>query len=462
MKKSALLAMSAMCVLALSACNKSKGPSEAALKAAENGDYSKLPVAKDPATKKPYDFGGMTVKIYDWWSDASAPAASKAEEDQRAYRKYLEETYNFTVIQDNLGSGWNDYPKEVANYCITNGDDARIYFIDGRSAFAGLSAGLWADISKTPDIDWSKPKWNKAVCEVMPGHSFAEGKPYPRHVIFFNKRILQENGFDPDEPYNLQAAGKWTWESFEQLCEKLTKDTDNDGIIDQYALSGFHTEFSWPAIYSNGGKIVNVDSNGRYYLDTSDNVMEAWNWVHDIFAKYNKPAGEGANWDYFMSDFKNGATAFYNNQEYDAQSTGMLFDMKDDWGMVCFPLGPHGDGKYFSLNMDNMLVIPSCYSQEKVNKIMKIYDFWSDTVPGYDDPDSWKEYYYASFRDTRAVDETLQLMIDNPKAWNAWLVPNLQYQPIAWAICGGNDPQETLESMKNELQATIDESMNKK
>ena len=61
MKKIAILAMSAMCVLALAGCNKSKGPSEAALKAAENGDYSKLPVAKDPASKKAYDFGGKTI-----------------------------------------------------------------------------------------------------------------------------------------------------------------------------------------------------------------------------------------------------------------------------------------------------------------------------------------------------------------------------------------------------------------
>ena len=46
MKKIALLAM-AVCVLALTGCNKSssKGPSEKALKkAAETGDYSKLPV----------------------------------------------------------------------------------------------------------------------------------------------------------------------------------------------------------------------------------------------------------------------------------------------------------------------------------------------------------------------------------------------------------------------------------
>ena len=209
MKKIALLAMSAMCVLALAGCNKSKGPSEAALKAAENGDYSKLPVAKDPASKKAYDFGGMAVKIYDWWSNPDATPSSKAEEDQLAYRKYLEQTYNFTLVQDNLGAGWGDHPAEVANYCITGGDDARIFIIDGRSAFSGLAANLWADISKAPDIDWTKDKWNKAVLGVMPGKSFAVGKPEPRQCVFWNKRVLQENGFDPDEPYNLQAEGKW-------------------------------------------------------------------------------------------------------------------------------------------------------------------------------------------------------------------------------------------------------------
>ena len=92
---------------------------------------------------------------------------------------------------------------------------------------------------------------------------------------------------------------------------------------------------------------------------------------------------------------------------------------------------------------------------------MKIYDLWSDTVPGYDDADSWKEYYYGSFRDTRAVDETMQYMMDNSKSWNAWLIPGLNYAPLSWNICAGADPQETIESMKNELQATIDEAMNK-
>ena len=456
MKKIAIIALSAVLVLALAGCDKKGGSSKKALEAAANGDYSKLKVQKDPATKKAYDFGGLEVKVLNWWYN-DAPAASKAQEDQQAYRKYLEDTYNFKCNEANWGVGWSDWPTEVNNYCITGGDEAYVFTIDSRSAFTGYANGLWADVSKVPDIDWTKAKWNQAPCNVLPGYTFNVGNPEPRHAVFFNKRVLQENGFDPDEPYNLQKNGEWTWAKFEEMCDALTKDTDNDGIIDQYAMSGYHYEFALPAIYSNGGQVTGRDENGKIYLDLSDNTLEAWEWTREMFVKYNKPAGEGANWDYFMADFKNGLTAFYNNEEYDAQPNGMLNDMKDDWGMVCFPLGPNGDGKYFTMNQDNMLVIPSYYSQDKVNKIMKIYDMWSDTVPGYDDPDSWKEYYYAGFRDTRAVDETMQLMMDNSRPYDSWLIPNFNYAPIAWSVCAGADVMATIDSNRNGLQAAIDD-----
>ena len=420
-------------------------------------NYSKLvKTQKDPATKKAYDFKGLEVVIYDWWSGDGTPQ-NKQQEDQAAFRKYLEDTYKFKCSQKNLNAGWSDHPAEVANYCITGGTDARIFIIDSRSALTGAANGLWANVSKVPDIDWKKGKWNQAVCSVLPGYTFATGKPEPRQCIFWNKRILKENGYDPDEPYNLQKAGKWTWAKFEEMCDALTKDTNNDGIIDQYALSGYHTEFVLPAIYSNGGQLTGKDAKGKYYLDMSDNTLEAWEWAKGIFAKYNKPAEEGANWDYFKSDFLNGFTAFYNDQEYDAQGNGFLADMKDDWGMVCFPLGPKGDGKYFTMNQDNMLVIPAYYAQDKVNKIMKIYDFWSDDVPGYEDADAWKEAYYPSFRDSRAVDETMSLMMANSKSFDSWLIPNFQWAPIAWSVCAGGDVMENYEANKNVLQAALDD-----
>ena len=456
-----VLALAAVCTLTAVGCSKKEGGSSAK---GGSKEYQGVKAQKDPATGKIYDFGGLEVTIYDWWSNPDAPAVSKQQEDEKAFRQWMMDTYNFKVVQTNL-AGWGEHPTEVANYCITGGDDARVFIIDGRSAMSGLKANFWADLSKIPNIDWSDKKWNKAVLDVLKNgnsfYTFAYGKPEPRQCLFWNKRVLQENGYDPDVIYDLQKSGEWTWAKFEEMCANLTKDTDNDGVIDQYAMASFNTEFTWAALISNGGSIVTQDSDGKYALNLeSDNSMEALNWTKKMFVNYQMPQAEGAAWDYFKTAFTNGEVAFYVNQEYDAQPNGLLATMKDDWGMACFPLGPNGDGKLFTMNGDNMWAIPNCYSQDKVNKIMKIIDFWTTTTPGYEDEDAWKEGYYAGFRDTRAVDETMQYMMDNSVSWKAWLIPGLNYPPVSWDICGGRDVAETIEARKPELQATLDE-MNK-
>lgn len=458
----AIVATAALVSLTVTGC---KGKDGASAKGGSGKDtYMGVKAQKDPSTKKIYDFGGLEVTIYDWWSNPDAEPSTKQQEDQANYRKWLEDTYNFKAKQSDL-AGWAEYPAEVANYCITGGDDARVFIIDGRSAFSGLKANLWADLSKVPGIDWTAAKWNKAAINVMKSgdsfYSFAYGKPEPCTAMFFNKRILQENGFDPEEPYNLQKAGKWTWDTFEDMCKKLTKDTDNDGIIDQYAMCSWNSIFSWASLASNGANVVvGKDANGKYYIDNSDAEIEAWNWVRKMGTTYQKPQPEGANWDYMKAEFKDGNVAFYVNEEYDAQPNGLLADMKDDWGMVTFPLGPRSNGKYFSLNADNMFVIPSCYSQDKINKIMKIVDLWTDDVPGYTDEDAWKEGYYPAFRDSRAVDETIQYMMDNPVAHYDWLIPGLDIGPYSWDIFAGADVSTTLENKKNETQALLDQMNN--
>ena len=456
-----IFALAAVCTLTAVGCSKKEGGSSAK---GGSKEYQGVKAQKDPATGKIYDFGGLEVTVYDWWSNPDAPVVSKQQEDEKAFRQWMMDTYNFKVVQTNL-AGWGEHPTEVANYCITGGDDARVFIVDGRSAISGLNANFWADLSKIPNVNWSDKKWNKAVLNVLKNgdsfYAFAYGKPEPKHCIFWNKRILQENGYDPDVIYDLQKEGKWTWAKFEEMCTNLTKDTDNDGVIDQYAMASFNTEFTWAALHANGGSIVEQDSNGKYYLNLeSDKSMEALNWVKSMFVNYQLPQAEGAQWDYFKTAFTNGEVAFYVNHEYDAQPNGLLANMKDDWGMACFPVGPNGDGKLFTLNGDNMFVIPNCYSQDKVNKIMKIMDLWTTTTPGYEDEDAWKEGYYAGFRDTRAVDETIQYMMDNSVPWKAWLIPGLNYSPVAWDLCAGKDPSEVIESRKPELQAALDE-MNK-
>lgn len=464
MKKiaSGMIALTAVCALTVVGCSGKKGASGAkSTKGA--GVYADVKQEKDPATKKAYDFGGMEVTLYDWWSNPDQPATSKQDEDTRAFRQWEMDTYNFKAVQTNL-AGWGDHPKEVANFCITGSDQKAVFIIDGRSAISGVNANLYYDLSKIHNIDWTKAKWDQGVInKLRKGNSFyafSYGKPEPKNGMFFNKRVLQENGFDPDLPYDLQKEGKWTWDTFEDMCKKLTKDTDNDGVIDQYAMSSFNTEFTYAALDSNGTSLIGRDENGKYFNNAgSEKSMEAWNWISHMAANYQLPQAEGANWDYFRTAFINGETAFYADQEYNAQPNGNLATMKDDWGFVCFPLGPSDTvGKYRTIHDSNMWVLPAFYDSDTADKIMKVVDFWTEDVPGYDAPDAWKESYYAGFRDTRAVDETLQLMMDYPNPRFDTLIPGLSQGDMIWGTWGGwATPTEAYEGCKNVWQALLDD-----
>jgi ABC-type glycerol-3-phosphate transport system substrate-binding protein len=284
--------------------------------------------------------------------------------------------------------------------------------------------------------------------------------PEPRGGVFFNKRLLQEAGIDPDSIYDMQANGTWTWETFEEMCKKCTRDLDNDGVNDIYAMASLSTEFCYLALDSNSASLIGRGPDGKLFNNAgSDNSMEAWNWIRHMVDNYEMPSPEGANWDWMYTAFANGETAFTIDQEYTVQVGGRYHDMKDDYGFVCFPMGPKGDGKYKTLHDDNMYIIPGSYDDETAQNIAKAFDLWTDPVPGYEGSDTWKESYYPMFRDERAVDETLALMLENANPRFDTLVAGFNAGSFVWNFWGGwATPQEQYEATKNEWQALINDA----
>ena len=455
-KKAVCIALAAVALVStVSAAKKKKGKG--------SDQYKGITKQKNPDTNKVWNFDGMDIIIGDWWSNPDTPASSKQQEDERAWRQWTCDTYNVNIVQK-ATAGWGSQPQFVSNFCITGGDENYIFIIDGRSANTGVKANLFYDLSKIKSVDYhNAKKYDQGVVEKLKKgdsfYAFNWGKPEPKNGMFFNKRILQENGYDPDYPYDLQKEGKWTWETFEEMCKKMTRDTDNDGVIDQYGMSSFNKEFTYSALDSNGGSIIGRDKDGKYFNNAgSEQSMEAWNWVQHMWQNYQLPQPEGANWDYFRTAFINGETAFYADQEYNGQPNGNLASMTDDWGFVCFPLGPKGDGVYKTIHDSNMCVIPSCYEADRIEKIAKAVDLWLEPTPGYDDEDSWKEGYYAGFRDSRAVDETLELMAATPNPRFDSLISGLSQGDMIWGITGGyQTPTEAYEAAKGVWQGLIDD-----
>ncbi|MDR3019415.1 MAG: hypothetical protein LBU66_00760, partial [Treponema sp.] len=122
--------------------------------------------------------------------------------------------------------------------------------------------------------------------------------------------------------------------------------------------------------------------------------------------------------------------------------------------VVLFPKGPR-ERNYRVFTRENVLVIPATYKADEVDKIMYALSLWY--TPQDDD---WKSGWYSTFRDRRAVDETLALIRDTklhiPK--NHVFIPGLSRGAIAWEMWWHDgDPAQLIEAVSQDWNAKIED-----
>ena len=360
------------------------------------------------------DFGGAKVLILDYWSGDGARAENPTEEQQAQYdyRDWINETYNVNAWQQQ-GGDWGTCAQEMMDFTANPDDTLRLYIIEPGKVVNLVANGYAAPIPGTY-TDLQSEEWNAAEREFMTinGNIYGlyKGNSEPRGCLYFNKRVLDEAGINWEDIYTAQAEGKWTWAMLEEMCAKITRDTDNDGIYDIYGLIGSRDDMEVCAVFSNKGTFFDFDDEGKIYPSmASDETQNALTWATDTWTKYSAPTPDGANWDWYKDAWKQGYTGFYMYQTYGGfNDNSEMADMEDQWGCVAFPVPNEGD-TYITVVSDNITLIPSCYDEDTVAKLAFLYDLWSAPTPGYDDEDAWIGNKY-NYTDEKAVDETYAML----------------------------------------------------
>ena len=404
---------------------------------------------KKPA--KTWDLGGQTITIGDWWSgdgDSYWDTYFSSSDEQEEYKQYqlsMMEEHNYTLTRKSV-YGWGDEAEVAMLSIVANEPVADIMLFDYRfiADFFAQEEPLFCDVSQCEAFDFSDEKWNKAVIDMMTVngkiYGFATGCE-PRTGVFFNKDLYaQFRGADKvDELYDLQASGNWTWAKFEEIAQSLTRDTDNDGEIDVYGFATQQSALFEMAVISNGHDFVTKDSLGRLVSQvTSQDVIDDCNWAYSLYTNnYTRRSTEGEEWDYFNGMFVSGEAAMIVYDEYKAAD---FIDMCDfDYGFVCFPRGPKAT-KYYSIVRENVYVIPNCpATKDRVEEIAYAFNVYTDKAPNAStDADAWKADYEYCFSDTRAVNETIDLMIHGSTQVMpaACLVPGLMDNTNGLLQCG--------------------------
>ncbi|MHB8129289.1 MAG: ABC transporter substrate-binding protein [Mobilitalea sp.] len=434
LKKNVMLLLCLLVILGLAACKKTG-------EEAVTNDNTPTPVTEEatvteavaatPTPEPPRDLGGMEIVVADWWStgEVAEPATTK-EEDTLAYREDIQTKHNFTLAQTNIGA-WAEY-QEIFTTSTMAGDPAGdIFIMDQKFCPEPLKQGLFYPVSDLPSFDVTSQIWNKSMTDYMTQngktYGFTEEQNGPGLGIFFNKRLFEEAGLDPDLLYDLQKSGDWNWSKLEEIAQTLTKDNNADGMTDIYGICAWQVEIVKAAVFSNGSDYIKYnDATGRYENNqSSDEYLKAVELGVDFYQKgYVMPDPEGAAFTWFENAFKTGQAAMCITEWY--RNTAFQ-DMEDDWGYVFFPAGPEGTMQ--TMYTGNVRVIPAGEDVDYADAVAYAYSLWVSPAPGYEDAAADYSYYYTLTRDSRAVDETLIPMIEGQGVRSLlYQVPGLSFK----------------------------------
>lgn len=416
-------------------------------------------VYRDPATGQPYDFGGMEVIIRDWYHEDREPR-TEYEDNLQSYREWLQETYNFSVREvaiGDWGSNYNDY----LDYVMSGGDDNNYVFClhPGSEAQIYMLIGLMYDLSRLNCLDFTEEKFltNKVHEKYAYGNSiYAMSAVVPTSGggMYFNKRVLEKAGIDPEDIYDMQASGTWTWDAWEEIMARVMGAGYYGTVWSEASLAQY-------AVWSNGGEFVGRDNNGHYtYRLEDDATIQALEWAEAMLDSYGRPVRSGETWDYYFTAFKNGEAAFMPEYSYKMTWDGDsgLQDMEDDFGFVMFPKGPQAEDYTYCLN-ENLMVIPACYDEDRAWKTAFIWNVYTDAVPGYDDSFEAHVYdYYTSARDIRAVEETLWMMRKRGVVTYNDMIPGFDIGNLVWASFDNTNVSSVINANRDVWKAAIAEA----
>ena len=148
-------------------------------------------------------------------------------------------------------------------------------------------------------------------------------------LMFVNKTLLTKEGIEmPDQD--------WTWEELYDICRKVTKDTDGDGILDQFGIYNF----DWmDAVCSNGGEVFQADGSSCYMAD--DRIVESVKYIRLLNA-----LNQGQK--VVQEDFNGGSVAFMpltfaEYRTYKTYPYKIRRYANFQWDCITMPAGSQGE-----------------------------------------------------------------------------------------------------------------------
>lgn len=390
------------------------------------------------------DLGGATVHLWCWYDIGIPELIAEAEE-----------LFNCKIELSMVG--WETQTDTYMSRLLSGDSEYDIWYVSHSAAIPIMKDGAFFPMEAIlPEgyLESHDPHVQAMIASVqLDDHVYAFHTMHSamNDMTFFvwNKTLFEREGLpDLEEAY---YNGDWTWDLATEIAIKATRDTDGDGIIDQY---GFSEVYAWPFVLAHGASVVKKNPDtGRWEFAMSDEpALQAlqqvyeWNHVHGV-----------AQGDWNQTPFREGKRAFANMPAW--MLWNLPNEMDDVYGILPFPKGPNNDYYTASTDLINMFYIPA--NSANPLAMAAIVDFLMG------DPE---DYFYNVIENQilgQAPDRTsAEVMEEAIMNWEGQFdltrgnMGSLLDDAIWTIISGEKTPAQAMSEIAPQAQAAIDDLLN--
>lgn len=183
-------------------------------------------------------------------------------------------------------------------------------------------------------------------------------------LMFVNKSLLNHEGI-------MVPESDWTWDDLYEISQKITKDTDRDGIIDQFGSCNY----TWKeAAYANGVTMFDDGGEGSYFTD--QRIVEAVKFAKKLTDLNQKQKATQDDFDAGKVGFM--PLSFADYRTYKTYPYKIKKFSSFMWDCITMPAGEQGDNLS---EVDTLMMGISSQSKHKelAWELLKMFTYNEDT-----------------------------------------------------------------------------------
>ena len=286
--------------------------------------------------------------------------------------------------------------------------------------------------------------------------------PYTMPAMWFNPRVIST--YQQPHPHELNETGEWTWDTFETMCESILDTSDPDENNHVYAVRYTNEPYlETAAVYSNGGRIVTKESDGRLTLAlNSPEVIEALEFIHSLAERdLITDGGDRQN----ITPFVENRQAFFlefTHMGLSSEGTGNLsYQMKEAYEWIYFPTGPRGDANSnsrTSFSYHSRIFYAPSNSDGEVHSILLPYLL--QPLPG-ETKETWQDDFERNNFYSKESFEYFNMIRDEAFYDYSVFIPFSDMQSIFMNVTRGTkSASEAFASVEGSFQDSLDRKYN--